>query len=331
MARPKIDPLQATEIPVPIQEKDRRLIELIRRKTESDPEKLEAALTERIKELNCMYGMAQLAERHSDSLDEFLRDLVEIIPPSWQYPEITCARITFRGEVYKSMGFSTSPWRQSALIEIYSEHAGEVEVFYLEERPAEDEGPFLWEECLLIGAIAEQIGKSAVRISAEAELKELNRQLIVERGALQESNAALRAVMSRIEEEKNDIRKDIVANVDKIIMPILNALSLELMGSHKQYVTLLRTNLEEITSPFVNRLSRSFLALTPTEIKICKMIRNGMRTKEIARIQCVSTATINRHREHIRHKLDIANKDINLTTYLQSSAWDDMPERLNHT
>jgi DNA-binding NarL/FixJ family response regulator len=48
------------------------------------------------------------------------------------------------------------------------------------------------------------------------------------------------------------------------------------------------------------------------------MIRNGLRTKEIAQLRAVSPATINRHREHIRKKLNIANNDINLTTYLQS-------------
>ena len=63
------------------------------------------------------------------------------------------------------------------------------------------------------------------------------------------------------------------------------------------------------------------ISLTPTEIKICNMIRNGMRTKDIAKIQGVSMATINRHREHIRQKLEITNQEINLTTFLQSNMW----------
>jgi len=206
---------------------------------------------------------------------------------------------------------------------MYNEPMGEVEVFYLEEMPPEDEGPFLKEERLLLDAIAEQIGKTAVRISAEQELRELNKQLTVERKALQEANAGLRAVMARIEEEKMNINKNIQANVEKILMPILHALSLELPKSQKKYAEILRTNLEEITSPFINQLSRRFYSLTPTEIKICKLIRNGMRTKEIARIQGVSVATINRHREHIRRKLDIINRDVNLTTYLQSNMWEE--------
>ena len=304
-------------------EKELKFLLPVPQKSEIDPAKIEAALLERIKELNCMYGMAILAERYSDSIEDFLRNLVNILPPSWQYPEITCARILFDGKTYKSRRFNSSKWRQSSRILMYNEPMGEVEVFYLEERPPEDEGPFLKEERLLLDAIAEQIGKTAVRISAEQELRELNKQLTVERKALQEANAALRAVMARIEEEKMNINKNIQANVEKILMPILHALSLELPKSQKKYAEILRTNLEEITSPFINQLSRRFYSLTPTEIKICKLIRNGMRTKEIARIQGVSMATINRHREHIRRKLDIINRDVNLTTYLQSNMWEE--------
>jgi DNA-binding CsgD family transcriptional regulator len=291
--------------------------------SEIDPAKIQVALLERIKELNCMYAMAILAERYSDSIEDFLRNLVKILPPSWQYPPIACARILFDGKIYKSAAFKASKWRQSSRILMYNEPVGEVEVFYLEERPPEDEGPFLREERLLLDAIAEQIGKTAVRISAEHELRELNKQLTVERKALQEANAALRAVLQRIEEEKTGIKKNVQANVEKILMPILHALSLELSGSQKKYVEILRTNLEEIASPFINHLSRRFLSLTPTEIKVCKLIRNGMRTKEIAQIQGVSVATINRHREHIRRKLDIINREVNLATYLQSSMWEE--------
>lgn len=296
---------------------------IVPHKSEFDPVKTEIALVERIKELNCMYGMAILAERYSDSIEDFLHNLVNIMPPSWQYPEITCARILFDRKTYKSRGSRTSNWRQSSRILMYNQPMGEVEVFYLEERPPEDEGPFLKEERLLLDAIAERISKTAIRISAEHELRETNRQLTVEREALHEANAALRGVMKRIEEEKKNISKNVQANVDKILMPVLHALSIELPENHKKYVEILRTNLEEITSPFINHLSRRFYSLTPTEIKICRLIRNGMRTKEIAQIQGVSMATINRHREHIRKKLDIVNRDVNLATYLQSSMWDE--------
>jgi DNA-binding CsgD family transcriptional regulator len=110
--------------------------------------------------------------------------------------------------------------------------------------------------------------------------------------------------------------------VEKVLVPILNALSVELPKGQGKYVEMLKTQLEEITSPFTKHLSHRYHSLTPSEIKICNMIRNGLRTKEIAEIRRVSIATINRHREHIRRKLKICNNDVNLTTYLQSSMWE---------
>ena len=286
---------------------------------EIEPSKLLIALRERVKELNCLYGIAQLAERHPDSIEDLLGDLVNFLPFSWQYPEITCSRVVFKGKTYKSKGCKVTKWRQSSRIFMYNEPVGEVIIFYLEERPPADEGPFLREERVLLDALAERIGTIAMRISAELELQEINKVLILERKALQEANAALRTVLARIEEEKQEIYMNIGANVDKILMPILHALVLDLPPTQRKYVELLKTSLEEIASPFVSHLSKPHLSLTPTEVKICNMIRGGLRTKEIAEIRGVSMATINRHREHIRRKLKIANSDINLMTYLQSS------------
>lgn len=288
---------------------------------ETELSKVESALRERIKELNCLYVVSQLAERHFNSVDSLLQDLVNFLPYSWQYPEITCARILFKEKTYKSKSFKVTKWRQSSQIYIYSEPVGEVAMFYTKDCPPADEGPFLKEERALLNALTEQIGTIAARISAELELQEINKQLTLERKALQESNAAIRTVLSRIEEEKQETYRNINANVEKILMPILHALSLELPQAQKKYLEMLRTNLEEITSPFISNLSQSYHSLTPTEVTICNMVRNGLRTKEIARIRGVSMATINRHRENIRRKLKITNKDVNLATYLQSSMW----------
>jgi DNA-binding CsgD family transcriptional regulator len=290
---------------------------------ETDQPKVENALRERIKELNCLYGVSQLAERHFNNLDTLLEELVNFLPYSWQYPDITCVRIVYKENTYKSEGFKVTQWRQSERIYVYSEPVGEVAIFYLEESPPADEGPFLAEERALLDALADQIGTIATRISAEMELKDINKQLSLERKALQESNAALRTVLTRIEEEKNEIYRDIKTNVEKVIMPILLALAVELPQTQSKYIEMLRTNLEEITSQFVRHLSSSYHSLTPTEIAICNMIRNGMRTKEIAQTRGVSSATINRHRENIRRKLKITNDDVNLATYLQSSMWEE--------
>jgi len=284
-----------------------------------EPSKLIIALRERIKELNCLYGIGQIAERHSDSIDDLLQEIVNFLPFSWQYPEITCARIVFKEKTYKNKGFRITKWRQSSRLFMYSEPVGEITILYLEERPPADEGPFLKEERALLDALAQRIESAAVRIYAELELKEINHQLLLERKGLQDANAALRAVMARIEEEKQAIYKDIQANINKVLIPILHELTLHLPKIQRKYAEMLRTNLEDIASPFVGHLSKNFLSLTSTEVTICNMIRNGLQTKEIAQIRGVSMGTVNRHRENIRRKLKIANSEINLATYLQSS------------
>ncbi len=312
-------PTEGQHLPFP--SKDLALLWRIPFPTETEPDKVEFALRERIKELNCLYGISQLAERNLYSLDGLLQELVNFMPYSWQYPEITCARIFFKGKTYTSDKFKITNWRQSSRIYMYHEAVGECSIFCLEECPPVDEGPFLKEERALLDAVAEQIGTIATRISADLELQETNRQLTLERKALQESNSALRIVLARIEQEKQEIHRDIKMNVEKILMPILHALAIQLPPSHKKYVEMLQTNLEEIASPFISQLSLSYHSMTPTEITICNMIRNGMRTKEIAEMRGVSEATINRHREKIRRKLKITNQDVNLATFLESNMW----------
>jgi DNA-binding CsgD family transcriptional regulator len=81
-------------------------------------------------------------------------------------------------------------------------------------------------------------------------------------------------------------------------------------------VALLQNQLNELSSPFANKISKSFGNLTPTEVEICDMIRGGMSTKEIASLRHVSPATVSKQRERIRRKLDLSGTDANLTTHL---------------
>jgi len=288
---------------------------------DTDSDRAESRLRERVKELNCLYMVSQLAERNMYSIEDLLGELVEFLPDSWQYPDVACAKILFKGKAYASAGFRATSWRQSSRIYEYHEAVGECSIFYLEERPPADEGPFLKEERALLDAVAEQIGLVATRISADLELQDTNRQLALEREALRESNAALRVVLARIEQEKQEIRRDIRTNVDRIVMPLLDALARQLPPSQQSYAKLLRTNLEDIAAPFTNRLSQSYHSMTPTELAICNMIRNGMKTRDIAEMRGISEATVNHHREKIRRKLKLTNEDVNLASFLQADAW----------
>jgi PAS domain S-box-containing protein len=124
---------------------------------------------ERMKELNCLYHIAQFTSDLNLTLKEVFQKSVDVIPESWQYPEITCGRIKLNGDVYTTDVFKESEWKQETDILAENEKIGTIEVFYLEEMPDSDIGPFLQEEQVLIEGIANLLGNySARNIAKEA-------------------------------------------------------------------------------------------------------------------------------------------------------------------
>jgi len=115
-------------------------------------------LRERAKELNCLYEVQELLGRPGISTDELCWGIIRVLPPGWQYPDVCQAEIVYGGQPYRSPGFHESPWVQSATIIVQDEPVGQISVYYTEERPRSDEGPFLKEERRLINTIAEQLG-----------------------------------------------------------------------------------------------------------------------------------------------------------------------------
>jgi PAS domain S-box-containing protein len=148
----------------------RRVVEL--ETVEQAPQKLARVLRERIKELQCVYDIAQIIDRPGIMLDEIYQEVVARLSGGWQYPETTCARITIGGREFKTENFRKTEWQQSAEIEVNGARVGVIEVDYLEERPESDEGPFLEEERILINVIAGRLGRITERRQMEKELRE---------------------------------------------------------------------------------------------------------------------------------------------------------------
>jgi DNA-binding CsgD family transcriptional regulator len=286
---------------------------------ERSQSEVEIALRERIKELDCLYTISTFSEMHFQSPDRFLQSVVDCLPKSWLYPEYACARINYGDRQYITRNFAEGKWRMASEIVADGRPIGIVEVFYRKVVPTSDTGPFLKEEYALIRAVAERVGSVMMHMKALSDLRAAHRAIQREHQALQEANIALRAVLSRLEEEKHGIKASIAANIQKVIMPIVFELELEVTGRQRSYATLLRRSLQEITSPFLTQIARDHVQLTPVEIAISTMIRNGLSTKEIAQLRCISPATVRRHRENIRRKIGLKNRKANLATYLQAS------------
>ena len=115
-------------------------------------------LKERAKELNCLYEVQELLNDNTKEINEILAGIISVIPPGWQYPDICIARLSYKKQIIKSDHFKETKWVLSTNIKIHDEIIGKLEVFYTEDRPICDEGPFLKEERRLIITIAEQIG-----------------------------------------------------------------------------------------------------------------------------------------------------------------------------
>ena len=141
-----------------------------KKKAEEERERLLHEMGERIKELSCIYGVAE-SIRKRGTLEEIFMDVVALIPPGWHYPEITRAKVQFEGREYVSDPFEESEWKLSSDILVGGEKCGAAEVYYLEECPVLDEGPFLNEERDLIDGITRTLGEAIERKRAEEELR----------------------------------------------------------------------------------------------------------------------------------------------------------------
>ena len=148
------------------------------------------------------------------------------------------------------------------------------------------------------------------------ERKKAEKRLEVQKEALEQKNLALSEILGQIEIEKKQIKDDVIANAENLLLPIIQ--KLRLTGESRKYVLLLRKNLQELTSSFGTKLTEKGAKLTSREVEVCGMIKNGLTSKEIAGLLNISLRTVETHRIKIRNKLGIVNKDLNLSSYLKT-------------
>jgi PAS domain S-box-containing protein len=130
-------------------------------------------LQDRIRELNCLYGISHLIENRNLSIEKIFQGTIDLMHIAWKYPEITCARIIFKGQEYKTKNFRETDWKQTSTIVVYGDPMGAIEIRYLEEKSVVgDKRLFLKEESALIDTIAERLGHVAERLQTRKALQE---------------------------------------------------------------------------------------------------------------------------------------------------------------
>ncbi len=137
----------------------------------------QAALQERVKELSCLYGMSRIAETPYVSLDELMYSIMDLIPPAWQYPEITRTRIILDGIDYSLPDFESNDNTLASDIMIDNKKRGQIEIVYTRKRPELDEGPFLKEERKLLDTVAKELALIIKRRESEEDKNKLLNQL----------------------------------------------------------------------------------------------------------------------------------------------------------
>jgi len=93
------------------QNSKRQALESVFFQTESELKKKNNALSARVKEFNCLIEISSLVEKEDASLNSILSGIVTLIIPSWQYPEITAAQISFGNEEYTTENFGPTAWK----------------------------------------------------------------------------------------------------------------------------------------------------------------------------------------------------------------------------
>ena len=154
---------------------------------------------------------------------------------------------------------------------------------------------------------------------AQEKLRQQELELERKSEQLEESNVALKVLLEHRQRDLHQLEERIVANIRELALPYLEKLRETALTDRQKTMTDIAINhLIDIVSPFLNRISSINLLLTPQEIEIAALVRQGKSSQEIADVLSVSVATVSFHRKKLRRKLGLRQNGVNLRAYLLS-------------
>lgn len=164
----------------------------------------------------------------------------------------------------------------------------------------------------------EALKKAALELEQRVALR--TKELEAKTAALEELNTALKILLNKRDEDKISLENRVLTNVGELVIPFLQKVKKSAGDDRTNtYLNIIENNLNDITSPFARTISLKYANLTPTEVKVAHLIKQGRTTKEIADLLSVGSRTIESYRNNIRKKMGIKNKKVNLRLFLQPS------------
>jgi DNA-binding CsgD family transcriptional regulator len=136
---------------------------------------------------------------------------------------------------------------------------------------------------------------------------------------LSETETALRVLLEHREKDVSLTKEKLADKIKTLVMPYLtNLKQTSVQPDQLEYIELIEENLKNFYDPSYAKLSAPEYKLSPNELKVAQLVRDGKTNKEIAKMLHLSKSTILTHRHHIRVKLGIRNKKVNLCSMLKS-------------
>ena len=159
---------------------------------------------------------------------------------------------------------------------------------------------------------------TALKLSEQA-LRKSEEQLKQQKVELEESNIALKVLLKQREGDKSELEQKVITNVKEMVLPYLEKLKrVNLKPKDKTVVDIIDSHLNDIISPMMQKLANASIILTPQEIQVASLVKDGKASKEIAGILNVSETTVHFHRKNLRRKFGLSNSQTNLRSYLIS-------------
>jgi len=154
---------------------------------------------------------------------------------------------------------------------------------------------------------------------AEEALKKSQEALFEQKQSLEETNIALKVLLKQRGEDKDELEKKVLANVKDLVLPYVEKLkNARLKPKEKTLVEIVEDHLNDVISPLLQSFTNAKILLTPQEMHVASLVKDGKTSKEIANILNVAETTVNFHRKNLRQKFGLTNKQSNLRSYLMS-------------